>query len=274
MDNLRQLYKKWQQVLLFLKPMAIPLHSAYTAFFLILSLLPALMLVLQILALTGISSGELVNFAKGFLPQALLPTAEDLVSTSSRAQAGTLLSVSALTALWSASRGMYGLLSGLNAVYGGSTDRAYWRKRGISVIYTFCFLVVLVLTLACHMFGSAVLDYLLMTTDPLLMFLMHMVDLRFLLLLLLQTALFTAMYALLSGKRRRLRDSFPGAVVASLGWLIFSNLFSLYVEHSAQYSNVVGSVSTLTLGMLWLYFCICIVFYGGALNRWLAEKGK
>ena len=274
MSQLRSLYKKWRQILLFLKPMQIPLNSAYTAFFLILSLLPALMLILQLLALTGISSEELVNLAKGFLPQALLPTAQDLVSTSSRAQAGTILSLSALTALWSASRGMYGLLNGLRAVYNTATDRAYWRKRGISVVYTFCFLLVLVLTLACNMLGSAVLDYLMMTTDPFLLFLTHIVDLRFLLLLLLQTALFTAMYAFLGGKRRRLRDSFPGAVVASLGWLIYSNLFSLYVEHSSGYSLVLGSVSTLTLGMLWLYFCVCIVFYGGALNRWLEERGK
>jgi uncharacterized BrkB/YihY/UPF0761 family membrane protein len=26
--------------------------------------------------------------------------------------------------------------------------------------------------------------------------------------------------------------------------------------------------------MLWLYFCISILFYGGAFNRWLAQRKK
>jgi uncharacterized BrkB/YihY/UPF0761 family membrane protein len=31
-------------------------------------------------------------------------------------------------------------------------------------------------------------------------------------------------------------------------------------------------VYTLALSMLWLYFCLSILFYGGALNRLLMEK--
>ena len=91
-------------------------------------------------------------------------------------------------------------------------------------------------------------------------------------LLLLQTLLFTTMYALLPSRRNRFVDSFPGAVMSALGWTAFSDLFSLYVTHFPRYSNLFGSVYGLALGMLWLYFCICIVLYGGALNRWLKER--
>lgn len=254
--------------------MGIPVHSAYTGFFLILSLFPALMLLLGLLKYTHVRLEDLQDFLAGFLPQALLPTAQSLLKASYRGSSGAVVSVSALTALWSASRGMLGLVRGLEAVYGRRPERGYWRQRIICVVYTFLFLVVLTLTLIAHIFGTAILDYLLMTTDPVLMVLMSIVDLRFLLLLLLQTALFTAMYALLSGQRRRLRDCFPGAVAASLGWLVFSKAFSVYVEHFSGYSNIFGSIYALALGMLWLYFCICIVFYGSALNRILEKKGK
>ena len=271
---MRQGIRKIRQILQFLKPMGIPVHSAYTSFFLILSLFPSLLLFLGLLKYTDIQVRDLMGFLEGFLPEALLSTAEYLLKASYRSSSGALVSVSVLAALWSASRGMFGLLAGLSAVYGAPTGRGYWQRRGISVIYTFFFLLMLAMTLTAHIFGTAILDYLWMTTDPAVMLLMNLLDLRFLLLLLLQTALFTAMYALLSGVRRPLRSCFPGAVAASLGWLIFTKLFSVYVNHFSGYSNIYGSIYALALGMLWLYFCMCILFYGSALNRYLEENGK
>ena len=96
--------------------------------------------------------------------------------------------------------------------------------------------------------------------------------LRSVILLVLQIGVFAVMYALLPDKRNRLSRSIPGALFASLGWLVFSHLFSVYVEHFALYTNIYGSVYALALGMLWLYFCISIFFYGGALNRFLSER--
>jgi len=57
-----------------------------------------------------------------------------------------------------------------------------------------------------------------------------------------------------------------------LGWLTFSRLFSVYVTHFSRYSNIFGSIYGLALGMLWLYFCISILFYGAACNRWLEQN--
>ncbi|MBQ8579452.1 MAG: YihY/virulence factor BrkB family protein [Oscillospiraceae bacterium] len=262
---------KGRQIAAFLRPMAISLHGAYTAFFLILSLFPSLLLLLALLGRTEWGVEALLDVLQGLLPQALIPVAEALVGASRRGS-GAVLSLSALAALWSASRGMYGLLGGLKAVYGVKNAGGYWRRRFVSVAYTLTFLLVLVATLLLHVFGTAILDYLLMTTNPLLMTISRAVDLQFLLLLILQSILFAVMYALLPGRRGRLRACVPGAIGASLGWLIFSELFSVYMTHFAGYTDIFGSVYALALGMLWLYFCICILLWGAALNRWLEEN--
>ena len=65
---------------------------------------------------------------------------------------------------------------------------------------------------------------------------------------------------------------FPGALLASLGWLVFSNLYSIYVRNFSGYANIYGSVYAVALSMLWLYFCVMILLYGGLLNRVLAER--
>ena len=80
------------------------------------------------------------------------------------------------------------------------------------------------------------------------------------------------MFMALPNKKNDFGSSLPGAVLASLGWLVFSKLFSVYVERFAGYTNVYGSVYAVALSMLWLYCCLSILFYGGALNKLLMEK--
>ena len=274
MNHIHNLLPKFRRLAHWLRPMQIPLHSARTSFFLILSLFPALLLLLGLLRYTTYGADELLSLLDGLLPQSLMGIVGMLVETSYRHSSGVVVSVSALAVLWSASKGTYGLLCGLNAVYGVREQRGYWRSRSISVLYTFGFLLVVVLTLVLHVFGNALLDYLWMTTIPALMWLMNLIDLRLVLLLVLQTGLFTLLYALLPGRRNGLRASMPGALAASGCWLLCSELFSIYVEFFTNYTNIYGSVYALALGMLWLYFCIHILFYGGALNRFLAIRRK
>ena len=97
-------------------------------------------------------------------------------------------------------------------------------------------------------------------------------DLRFFLLLFVQTSIFTLMFMVLPNRPNRFWDSLPGALLASLGWLIFSDLYSIYVERFAGLTSVYGSVYAVALSMLWLYCCVSIMFYGGALNRYLMER--
>lgn len=250
----------------------IPLHAAYAGYFMILSLFPALLMLLSILQYTGIQVESLVALMEDFLPHALMETAEELVYSTWVNATGTVLGLSALTALWSASRGIFGLLQGLNAVYDVWEDRGYLYTRGISVVYTFLFGLVLLLTLVLHVFGNTILGWLTMVDSAVVIFLMDLIDLRFFLLLILQSLIFTLMFMVLPNQRNRFLDSLPGGILSSIGWLVFSDIFSIYVENFNQYSNIYGSVYAVALSMLWLYCCLSILFYGGALNHWLSDQ--
>jgi membrane protein len=231
-----------------------------------------LVLLLGLLRYTGLQAQVLLEALAGYIPEALLPHIKRIVLSTYENTSGAVLSVSALAALWSAGRGIYGLLTGLNAVYRVSESRGYWYTRSISALYTFLFLLVLLLTLVLNVFGRTLLQLLEASSDDFLDFLTDVVDLRFLLLLCLQTALFCTMYMVLPNRKNPFRESLPGALLASFGWIVFSHLYSIYVEYFPSYANIYGSVYALALCMLWLYFCISIVFYGGALNDHLARR--
>lgn len=250
----------------------VSVHASYAGYFLILALFPTLMLLLSLLRYTGMSADMLSDALDGVIPAALMPSARRLIRSAYQNASGAVVSVSALAALWSASRGIYGLLTGLNSIYEVREDRGYIYTRLVSMLYTFLFLLMLLLTLVLSVFGTTIVQVL--PGTRLLRFLSEVVDLRFLLLLLLQTALFSAMFVALPNCRNTLRQSLPGAVLASVGWLIFSDLYSVYVEHFSRYANIFGSVYGVALSMLWLYCCICIVFYGGVLNRYLLTRKK
>lgn len=246
-------------------------NASSTCYFLMLAAFPALVLILNLLNYLPLGPKELMNLIRGFLPEALVPYAERIVDNVYENTNGTVASVSGLVALWSASKGVYGLLRGLNAVYGVSEDRGYFYVRAISVFYTFLFILVLLLTLGLHVFGTTILNLLPQPDNPVARFLVNVIDLRFFLLLLIQTALFTAMYMAMPNRRNTFMNSLPGAVLASLGWILFSDAFSMYVEFFPRYALIFGSVYAVALCLLWLFCCISIVFYGGILNRLLME---
>ena len=254
-----------------IRELNIPLYAANAGFFLILSLFPALVLTLSLLRFTGLQVSSLVEVLASFIPVALMPTVEKLVLSTYENSTAGLVGLSALTALWSASKGVYGLLKGLNTVYGVSESRSWLHTRLISVLYTFLFLALLLITLVVHVFGSTIVQLLPITHSPLVRIVSGIVDFRFLLLLALQALVFMLIFAFLPNGRHLLRDTVPGALSASLGWIVISDLFSLYVEHFASLRNVFGSVYTLALAMLWLYFCLSLIFYSAAFNQYLAH---
>ena len=235
--------------------MQIPVHASHACFFMVLSLFPVLLLVLGILRYTPLEAADLMVLISGFLPDALEVYAWDLISGVYRHTSRLVVSVSALTALWSAGRGVYGLQNGLNAVYGVLERRGWLVQRLVCAAYTLLFLAALVVTLALHVFGLG-----LSALGR---------ELGFFLLAGAQTGLFCAMFMYLPARRSGFWESLPGAMLASVGWMGFSGLFSIYVEHFSGLANVYGSVYALALGMLWLYGCVSILFYGGALNRYL-----
>ena len=249
----------------------VPLYAANASFFMVLAVFPGLLLLLGLLRYTPLEVERLGEMLAGFLPEALAEGAEELILLTYDNTSGITLGVSVVTTVWSAGRGIYGMIAGLNAVYELEETRGYVQIRFLSVIYTFAFLLVLILTLGLHVFGTKLLVLLQKASHPMLRMVLGVVDLRFLLLLLLQTVVFTVLYMVLPNGKNRFGDSLPGAILASSGWLVFSDLYSIYVEHFAHMSNVYGSVYAVALSLLWLYFCMAILFYGGAWNKLLQE---
>ena len=273
---MQKTWKKRLDDLLFnLNDLQVPVYAASACYFLAIAVFPALLLILASLRYTPLSATNLIRLLEGILPSALMGAVESLiVSTYYNSSAG-LLGISAVAALWSASRGIHGLMTGLNRIYGVQENRGWLETRLISVAYTFVFLILLVATLVFQVFGQALADRFWTVPHPLVQFLVGLIDWRSVWLLVAQIAIIDLLYMVLPNKRNRFWRSLPGAVMAAVGWQGFSYLFSFYVEHMlSRYTNIYGSVYTVAIGLLWIYCCMCILLFGGLINRLLQPVGK
>lgn len=256
----------------------VSLYAANAAFYIILSVFPAILLLVCLLPLIGYTSQDLLVLLDGVVPEVVLPLLERVLNDMSVNSSGLLLSVSALVAIWSSSRGVYCIQLGLNAIYGVRESRNYILRRLISMLYMVLIIVALLLTLVLHGFGQELAAYLSGKSIPILHFLAQLMQFRGLILVLLLTGLFTAVLSVFPNRKISPKRAFPGAALASLGWLMFTRFFSVYVRMSGSYSLLYGSLSIIAITMLWLFVCMSILFYAAVFNirfeRWLGTQKK
>jgi len=247
--------------------------AAQAAFFIILSFFPFVMFLLTLLNYLPVSAVNLQEFISGILPETVSNVLNSILAELVIKSSGTVLSVTVVAALWSASRGMLALIRGLNAVYGLKETRNYFLIRGISVLYTTSFAILLIATLLLLVFGNQLYN-LIMTEFPVLGELALLImSLRSLATLTILSLFFLLMYLVIPNRKSHILKELPGVILTTGGWLGFSFLFSFYIDHMSGYTYTYGSLTTLAICMLWLYFCMYLLFIGAEFNT-LLSNGK
>lgn len=251
----------------------VPLYAANTAFYIILSLLPTVMLIVCLVPLVGYTGEDLLTLCRGLVPDILMPLLERIIHDLSANSSGILLSISAVFAIWSSSSGVYCIQLGLNSIYGLRENRSYLHRRIVCVFYMLLLIAALVLTLVIHGFGRDIANFCAEHQIPVLRFLGSVIQFRGLILFVLLTLLFTAMFCVFPNRKLKFTAALPGAAISAVGWLLFTQIYSLYAKNISNQSVLYGSLSIVTMGMLWLYVCISILFYGSVVNL-IIERNK
>lgn len=242
--------------------------AASTAFFIFLSLIPLLIMICTIIPFTPLTEENLLKVFTDYTPEVFDPLITSLISQVYDKSAG-ILSVAALTTVWSAAKGVLALIRGLNAVNGVVEKRNYIQLRLVATFYTMLIWIMTILSLLIMVFGPsfvALIEYHIPQLTVVFDWLMH---LRFLLVWAVLTILLTLLYAFMPSKKRKIQYQIPGAAFSAVSWSVFSWGFSIYVNFYDGV-NAYGTLSIIILIMLWLYFCIYIIMVGAYLNRYFS----
>ena len=251
----------------------ITVYAAQASFFIVTAFFPFIMLLLTLIQfLPNVGKSDLLSVLVRITPNMLHSLIVGIVDDLYIKSPGTILSVTALTALWSASKGMLGIERGLNRIYGDFKRRNYILQRLLCSFYTLIFMLVCVMSLTLLVLGKNI-ERLLFRILPILAPVTRLIiSLRFLLALAIFLFTFVGLYTIVPSRKQKPRQQLPGAVLTTVGWLASSYAFSIYFTHFSNFSYMYGSLTAIVLLMLWLYACICILFVGAELNRFLNRE--
>lgn len=245
---------------------AVAAFSAQTAFFIIISAFPFLVLIVSVLEKIPFISADMMYTVMDIFPRTVMEYMENIIKEICSGNSVAIISISAAVLLWAASKGVTSIMRGLNFIYKIDEKRNFLEIRLVSVGYTIGFVVYIVLTLI-FIFGGGMLSSLLKSRLPENLFFTVIYRIvSFLGKLMLLTVLFGLVYLIVPKRKATIKSQLPGAALSALGWLGYSWFYSFYTEHLAGNSYVYGSLTSIILIMLWLYVCMYIFFIGGEVN--------
>ena len=247
-------------------------YAAQSAFFTVLSLFPFLMSMITMLQFFPLSYLDMTEMILSFLPQTFETYARPIIMETLENTTKTVMSLSIIVTLWTSSKGILALRTGLNTITGKEPNGNYIVVRLISSVYTFIFAIVLIVVLGLLVFGNHILQSLTsqyhLFADISEYFKYMRVPVSICILLLF----FLLIYKALPDEKEELSHCLAGAVFSSIGWIAVSYAFSLYIDNFNNFSVMYGSLTGIIVTLLWLYFCMYIVFVGGEINFYLCHK--
>lgn len=241
-------------------------YAAQTSFFFIIAMFPLLMLLLTLIRYTPVSEEMLIESALAIMPNTIDPLIEQIINEMYDQSNFAIISITAVTALWSASKAILAIIRGLNSVFGIDEKRNYIHLRIVASFYTILILVLIVLALGLMVFGNSLLRFFDNNIPLLYELAAFIVSLRGIYVPIIFTIAFVYLYRIVPNRNYSFFDHMPGALFTSLGWIIFSYGYSFYIDNFASSTYFYGSLTTVVLLMLWVYICIYILFIGAEIN--------
>ncbi len=163
-------------------------------------------------------------------------------------------------------------MKGLNSVYEIQETRKSIFLRIVSTIYTLVFAIMIIASIILFIFGNRLYLWI-ETRFPVLQDLaLLIISVRTIVGLVILLVFFLIIYIVIPNRKTRMAKELPGALVCAAGWMGFSYAFSYYIDHYSNYASMYGSLTTIVLFMLWMYFCMYILFIGAEINLLFQNK--
>ncbi|MBQ8533302.1 MAG: YihY/virulence factor BrkB family protein [Clostridia bacterium] len=246
--------------------------AAQSAFFMIISIFPFLILLITLSGfLPDGFSQSVSSIPEEILPSALKDFAHTLVTEAREIKSGTLLiTVSSITAIWSSSKGTLAIIRGLDKFSGIESNKSWIQKRIKACVFTLIIALVILISFALLVAWDWLLNMILSLLNVRYSAVARILSYRNTFSFLLLSLIFTMIYSFMPSKKSSVKNNILGAVFAAVGWMAVSAAFSIYVANFSL--TFYGSLTTIVLFMLWLYVCLWMLFIGAAINRYRQQK--
>lgn len=250
--------------------------AGHAALFLLTSLFPMAMYCIAIFSYLPFDTGRFPQYLLSMIPKELTPLLRQIMEEAYVGSTTIVKSFMMLVMLFCASKGVYAVIIGMNAVYGIKETRNPVLLYTLAIVYVVAFFAAIGLMMVLIVLGNHIFNWFLHFIPWLSKFDLIFKYGKYAGMLIFLIAFLLLVYMHIPNRKSRVRYEFPGALFSTIVWLAFSWAFSFYISNFAQYSVTYGSFATIVIFILWLYGTMNIIFIGAEINvvlRRLAEDG-
>lgn len=262
-----------QDLMLRIQRVEISALGAQLAYFFLLSFFPLLIFLVTLLPYLNLETTQVYSFLVNLMPDEVYRLIESTLNEVLTNRNSSLLSIGVLGTIWSASKGINALLRALNKAY-DTENRVSFIDRGLSLVFTLALVIVIAVALLLPVFGQQIGHFLFSIVSIEDEFESLWRNIRWSMPPLLIFVVLMAIYWLVPNTTPRLKlmGVWPGAMFSTLAWLLVTYGFSFYISNFGNYSATYGSIGGVIILMLWLYFTVMILIFGGVLNATMQKR--
>jgi membrane protein len=249
-------------------------RASAIAFNFFIALFPAVIFLFTLIPYVPIHNfqEELFELIESLLPGGAFEALEETVVDIILRRQGTLLSAGFVFALVFSSNGITSMMSAFDATVHSIQGRSWIGQRITSILLLFILTVLLTIAITLITFGQTALKYLVdnfAIFDGFTYFLLTIS--KWLIVIALFFFAYSFLYYLAPAKKSQWRFISAGGSLATLLSILTLVGFSYYINNFSQYNKLYGSIGTLLVVLLLIYFLSLILLIGFELNASIYE---
>lgn len=255
---------------------AITTRASSLAFNFFLAFFPSIIVFFTLIPYIPIDGFQqtLMEIISNVLPpstnSATFSTLEDIINN----QRGGLLSIGFILALYFSTNGMSSLIQAFNSSYHIRENESIIKHQMLSILLTIVISALVFLTIILIIFGKAaiiyMIDYQLINENKLVL----LNSAKWVILIFMLFLGITTIFNLGPAIKSQIKIFSPGAILATLFIILTSIVFSYYIDNFSQYNKIYGSIGTLIIILLWIYFNAIFLLIGFELNASIFNAKK
>lgn len=245
-------------------------YTAQCTYYMVLAFIPFLILIVTLLQYTGISKETFIWIIQTIIPTSMSDSAINIVQEVYSKSLGTI-SLSAIFLIWTARKGFLALSKGLHRAY--DAENNFLKLQIKSLTTTIILVIIIMVVLVSSVFGNSIIE-ILRTRFNIPSAFLNIIEITRIGVYGVLFMIFLLMYRFIPEHKEKLRHHIPGAIIATLGWYLTSFFFSKFIDLFNGFSVIYGSLSSITMTMIWVYFCMYIILIGAEINNYRIKRIK
>ena len=262
-------YRKVADFMLVAGKKRIDVYSASAAFYILMSFIPYVLIILSTIKYLPFTRDDLLKFINEILPLDINRLVVNIIDELYSGGIG-VLSISIIAAVWASAKGIYAITKGLNEINDSANEKGFVYLRLRSSFSTILLMLGMILMIIISVLGDSIIRVVrIYVTIP--RSVENLVAAKDIIMLVVMFCAFMFFFCFLPSGKIRIRYQLPGAFGASLLWIVFTKVFSFYLAHSRGYS-MYGSFAVILITAIWLYAGMYLMFMGALFNNVKASR--